>query len=1384
MVYVVEGDQNEVRVMKCNDAACAGGDETETVIAFDGAWGITGPNPSVAIGDDDYPVISYFHYDDQALKVVKCNDPACTGGGETYNTIQPETLAVKQWPSIVIGPDGNPVIAFYNSTDGTLDVAKCGDPACGSGNVVTTIDDSGFQPLTHPSVAIGDDGLPAIVYSDVGTNMQRFAHCQDADCSGVVDKVLLREGRDGTIAIGNNGYPVISLNWDELYVIQCGDYACTTDNRTVNTIENAGTGSGLVQYSSIAVPADGNPIIAYQDYGELSLRVARCQDSACAGGSEIINTLDNPANEVGRWVSIALDDDGYPVISHFDETASALKVTKCNDVNCAGGDETTTTMTSIHDVGRFSSIAIGADGFPVISYVDYTDDALRFAKCDDVACASGTQAIVTLDDDLTNNLGWDSSVAKGGDDLPVIAYRNATDGTLRVLKCDDASCADGGEVINTIDDPGSDVGYFASVVMGQDDLPIISYQDWSGNAVKVVKCGDQECSTGLQAVRTVASTNTDDRPAYPAIAIPGDGRPVVSYVEAETTLRLLRCADASCSTSSSVVIETTDDIGDTSVAIGSDGWPVISYHDRTGETLKVAKCSDASCGSFVISTVDDEPSGVGWFNTIAVGSDDLPIISYVSGANQELRIAWCNDLACSGDGEVITIIDGADINIGTIGPDVAMTIGSDNRVIVSYFDFANRVLKAAHCDRTDCVYIAPVPPEPPTNLSANRSNSAYLLIELDWADNSNNESGFRIERRRADEGWGLLKQINGANPTGSVEDYDNTRTCNTTFYYQVQAFNDEGGSAFSNTAFATTGNTSYCVSSGTSGVTTEGTFGSEGSGSDQFSSPGGAEVDSDGNIVIADTANNRVQICDQEGNCTELVGAAGTFGAGQGGIAVGFLAPEDVALDGRGHIIVADTGNHRIQVCEGGSCTPFGGLGTAAGQFDTPRAVAVDGVGRILVADTGNDRVQRCSDTGDCTVIGGFGTAFGRFDAPAGIAAGFDDAIWVADTGNHRIQRCDAAGNCTGFGSFGQEQGQFDGPTRIGMDLDERLVIADTGNRRVQLCNAEGVCTTLGGDYGSLLAVAIDNDGRIVIVDGTSSEVELLCLVSPETAFGSEGFLFGQFSTPVGVATDSGGRIIVADVENHRIQLCDTLGGCTGIGTYGDEPGEFFGPFGVAVDGADRIIVADTLNSRMQVCSDQGVCSVFGAPGDAVGEFNFPIAVTVDSLGRIIVADSENDRIQICDDLGNCTAFGQSGTQVGEFDTPYGVAVDSLDRIIVADYGNDRVQICDDAGNCTAFGSSGFNWGEFDLPVGVTVDEDDRIVISDAANDRIQVCDETGQCSGFGQFGNSPGTFDGPTGLATLNGGRIIVADTENNRIQVMRRCGPTNRAFISGFEN
>jgi predicted regulator of Ras-like GTPase activity (Roadblock/LC7/MglB family) len=193
-------------------------------------------------------------------------------------------------------------------------------------------------------------------------------------------------------------------------------------------------------YTSIAIGTDGLPVISYQDATALALKVAKCANAACTG-VPTVTIVDDPANAVGYYTSIAIGTDGLPVISYQDDTAGAFKVAKCANAACTGASTLTTVYDGADTVGPYSPIAIGTDGLPVISYSQRsysTGSALKVAKCANAAC-TGASTFTTVDDPAAS-VGAYSSIAIGTDGLPVISYRDATADALKVAKCGTRSC--------------------------------------------------------------------------------------------------------------------------------------------------------------------------------------------------------------------------------------------------------------------------------------------------------------------------------------------------------------------------------------------------------------------------------------------------------------------------------------------------------------------------------------------------------------------------------------------------------------------------------------------------------------------------------------------------------------------------------------------------------------------------------------------------------------------------------------------------------------------------------------------------------------------------------------------------------------------------------
>jgi len=96
----------------------------------------------------------------------------------------------------------------------------------------------------------------------------------------------------------------------------------------------------------------------------------------------------------------------------------------------------------------------------------------------------------------------------------------------------------------------------------------------------------------------------------------------------------------------------------------------------------------------------------------------------------------------------------------------------------------------------------PPPPAAPSGLTATAQSPTSVL--LNWIDNSNNETGFTIQRSTSSTFGGTITTFTvGANVTTFT---DTTVVGVTTYYYRVRAFNPTGPSAWSNTASVTTPN--------------------------------------------------------------------------------------------------------------------------------------------------------------------------------------------------------------------------------------------------------------------------------------------------------------------------------------------------------------------------------------------------------------------------------------------------------------------------------------------------------------------------------------------------------------------------------------------------
>ena len=200
-----------------------------------------------------------------------------------------------------------------------------------------------------------------------------------------------------------------------------------------------------------------------------------------------------------------------------------------------------------------------------------------------------------------------------------------------------------------------------------------------------------------------------------------------------------------------------------------------------------------------------------------------------------------------------------------------------------------------------------------------------------------------------------------------------------------------------------------------------------------------------------------------------------------------FDFPAGIAVDLNGNFLVADTNNGRIEkfAPKGTFLDVIGTKGAGQGQLVAPNGIAVDHTGNIYVADAGNHRVQKRSADGK--LIAEWRGPDVGFYGPRRIAIGPDDSVYVMDQGRTRVVKFSPDGKVlTVWGTKGSGDGQFDDPASVAVDpTANKVYVADPRNKRIQVFDADGKFLTKwivpewGGPYG-FEDLAIDsNNGRL-----------------------------------------------------------------------------------------------------------------------------------------------------------------------------------------------------------------------------------------------------------------------------------------------------------------
>jgi hypothetical protein len=400
------------------------------------------------------------------------------GGSGTARAVSWSTVTVDAagtvggYSSIEVHANGDPVISYYESGGASdLKVAVCDVSTSANGNCdqagdwSTVIVELAGNGGMSSSMAMDANGDLVISYHQSGVaNDLKFAICD--------------------ISASMNGNCDQSGDWDKV---------------TVDSPDDVG------YYTSIVVDANGDPVISYYDWTSEDLKFAVCDRSASTNGNcdqtgDWSTTTVDSAGQVGEYTSIAVDSNGDPMISYYDGSTQDLKFAVCDlsgstNGNCdQTGDWSAATVDSAGMVGMYTSIAVDANGDPMISYHDGSTQDLKFAVCDLSASTNGncdqTGDWSTATADSAGTVGLFMSIAVDGNGDPVISYYDAgPNNDLKFVTCDmsasvNGNCDQSGDWSSETVDSAQDVGQFTSIAVDAYGDLVISYYNTTTQDLK------------------------------------------------------------------------------------------------------------------------------------------------------------------------------------------------------------------------------------------------------------------------------------------------------------------------------------------------------------------------------------------------------------------------------------------------------------------------------------------------------------------------------------------------------------------------------------------------------------------------------------------------------------------------------------------------------------------------------------------------------------------------------------------------------------------------------------------------------------------------------------------------------------------------------------
>lgn len=273
--------------------------------------------------------------------------------------------------------------------------------------------------------------------------------------------------------------------------------------------------------------------------------------------------------------------------------------------------------------------------------------------------------------------------------------------------------------------------------------------------------------------------------------------------------------------------------------------------------------------------------------------------------------------------------------------------------------------------------------------------------------------------------------------------------------------------------------------------------------------PRGLAIESDRGIVVSDEATHRIFVLKfGESRWKVLAGSKdhgdrdSQFGAAR------FAMPQGISVARSGDIIVADSANNKIKIINAtNSVKTLVGSGESGNEqldlftskLNEPAFALEVGNGEYWILDTYNHQILSAK-VGELKKI--FGNGMGlkdgsakraQFAAPTAMCNGSNDNKYVADTYNHAIRKIapntmvtTVAGNANSGFKDGTNA-MFSFPMGVACDRDGTIYVADTGNDAIRKIAPDGSVTTIVSDgLNEPTAILVDNSGKVVVLEQRS----------------------------------------------------------------------------------------------------------------------------------------------------------------------------------------------------------------------------------------------------------------------------------------------------------